>query len=78
MKKKNDDVMGSDPDGICRIYTQKEVTEGGTCVGCGAECDAEDYCYGCKSYVCDACDDDCPPKPGHSTPSGHTRINSGN
>lgn len=28
----------------------------GKCFACGKDVDHDDYCYGCKAYVCDECD----------------------
>ena len=32
------------------------VTESGRCYFCKREVDAGSYCYGCKEYVCEDCD----------------------
>lgn len=37
-----------------------------TCFNCNAACDEEHYCFGCKSYVCDACDLNISLMGGHS------------
>lgn len=29
---------------------------GGACVSCGKPCAADQYCHGCKSYICEDCD----------------------
>jgi len=32
---------------------EKEITQ---CYFCGEQCTEEDYCYGCKTYICEECD----------------------
>lgn len=41
---------------VCACREPDEPKDGEPCALCGAITQREDYCFGCKSYVCDDCD----------------------
>jgi len=41
------------------------------CYFCGTPCYEEDFCYGCRKYVCSRCDETHPV--GHHQPEEHKR-----
>ena len=42
------------------------------CFNCGAECSLQDFCHGCKEYICDKCDVSQGNMPGrHHPPQDH-------
>ena len=72
-RKASEEILGAV---LALRETRSTAAAGGPCVHCQKDCTDADYCYGCKSFVCDDCNQRSQLAP-HDNPDWHKQADEG-